>query len=108
MDTDHNEKPKEFQAGDQGVLCLSKPSYASGESTLCCQCNKYFSSVGNLNKHLKNVHKIAVNPAGEIKCLEYQCSFSCKEISSLRNHLMQQHGMKMEMEKVKFNSYKGN
>ena len=108
MDVDHDDKITGLQSSDAlSSSTSSEHTSTSVGSPRCCQCNKLFSSVGNLNKHLKNVHKVTVIPEGKIKCLECHCSFSCKEISSLRYHLMQHHRMNMEIEKIKFHSQKG-
>lgn len=76
----------------------------------CCICNQICSKKANLNRHLRNVHGInttRTSPGNPISCLEESCVFFCKDIATLREHLLQEHNIDMEVENVKFQSQKG-
>jgi len=82
----------------------------------CVHCNDTFSKKGNLTKHLKNVHGIVSAEKSDnfVRCTEILdgspktiCSFSCKDIATLRDHLSQEHHIEMEIETTKFQSRKG-
>jgi len=87
------------------VNCKSGSVSSSMTSkNICKHSNKNFISTGNLNKHIKNVHKIDAVAQGTIQCREQHCSFSCTEIRNLRDHLKAKHQFKMEEEKLIFTS----
>lgn len=78
-------------------------------SNQCRLCNKSFSKKTNLDKHLRNVHGISsiATSRNTIHCLEELCLFSCKDITTLREHLIQEHQIDMEVQNVKFQTQKG-
>lgn len=75
----------------------------------CTLCKKLFSKKANLNKHLILVHGTSSTTSKNfIHCLEESCFFSCRDIASLRQHLIQEHEIDMVTENIKFQSKKGN
>ena len=79
-------------------------------SNQCSICNNVYSKKANLNRHLQNVHGISTtttSPRNTIRCLEESCLFFCKDIATLRKHLIQEHEIDMEVENVRFQSQKG-
>lgn len=72
----------------------------------CNKCLKTFSNIGNLNKHLKMVHKdnaILVYEKDEksFQCLE-GCNISFRSNKDLITHLCTVHNLKMETEELHF------
>ena len=77
----------------------------------CTYCKKCFSSRGNLNKHHKKIHSendsTAENNEGTVHCMEEDCEFTCRYVSSLRDHLQSSHSIAMDTEKINFKSIEG-
>lgn len=72
--------------------------------SMCSHCNKTFVSAENLNKHIRNVHKIDRVAQGTIQCCKQHCSFSCTDIRHLHDHLKTSHHFEIEEEKLRFTS----
>lgn len=95
-----------YSAND-GTANIAQCDVDQDEPLVCIYCKKRFTSRGNLNKHCRCVHQAVIIPEGSIKCLEKGCTFSCKEIDALRQHLELTHNAHMEKYKIKFESFKG-
>lgn len=63
---------------------------------MCCLCKKCFTTVGNRNKHLKNIHFVEVESSWSLEkripCCEWDCITLVHSIADLRKHLQLTHG----------------
>jgi len=75
------------------------------EGYSCSKCPKQFSSRSGLLRHQKKEH--GMETEGGVKCCEDNCEFSCCFMWQLRNHLSQEHDMKMSTEWKEFKSEAG-
>jgi hypothetical protein len=68
----------------------------------CSHCIKTYQYRQNLTKHIRNVHGLSTG--GTITCLEDGCTFSCRYIQQLRDHLKNGHSLLFTYEKKTFTS----
>jgi uncharacterized Zn-finger protein len=75
-------------------------------SVLCNKCNIEYSNQSNLNRHIRNVHKIQTNPASHdksvwsYKCLENGCNNSFQQNKGLIAHLKETHNLKFDCDEI--------
>jgi uncharacterized Zn-finger protein len=73
---------------------------------LCNKCNIEYSNQSNLNRHIRNVHKIQTNPVSYDKsvwsfnCLENGYSNSFQQSKGLIAHLRETHNLKFECNEI--------
>ena len=70
----------------------------------CKYCDKEFGTLGNLNRHCRDVHNIDVNQYTYEKYFNKcnECKVSFAYIKDLRMHLEKDHFIKFEVEKKTF------
>ncbi|XP_050314961.1 uncharacterized protein LOC126749334 [Anthonomus grandis grandis] len=79
---------------------------------VCKYCEKLFSSQSNINKHIKNVHKLKASAVSydkavwNSKCMESACNSSFQRNEDLVIHLRTEHNMFFETEDLFFTSKK--
>lgn len=77
---------------------------------LCFECDKFFSTQFNLNKHLKNVHNKKskwIEYGSETKYMCVECSLFFKFNGDLRKHLEHKHKFKNNVVHLQFKSFDG-
>ena len=70
------------------------------------QCKFFFASRSGLQRHMTSKHQDALTTYS-IKCKEEGCTYTCRYISNVRDHLKARHDVAMEMETMIFNSMLG-
>ncbi|CAG9814036.1 unnamed protein product [Phaedon cochleariae] len=76
----------------------------------CIICETKFTTRTNLNKHMKNIHKLkpttlcydSDRSKWKNKCLEKGCNNSFRNNTDLINHLSESHDIKIESEEIEF------
>ena len=83
------------------LLVLNKQEF------LCKLCSCAYTHRPSLYKHMKKCHSKEQTQNHTIKCQEESCSFSCRNIHELRQHLQVTHSISMESETLKFKTTEG-
>ena len=75
---------------------------------VCNICHQPYKHRGSLYHHMKRVHK-SEKPSntGSILCKEVECTFRCRYLIQLRQHLSADHGIEMKTEKKAFKNDEG-
>lgn len=84
----------------------AKPMNTTSESFPCKFCNARYNHRSSLFKHIKSCHT-GESTEGGMKCQEPRCKFTCRFLNQLRQHLTLNHGIDMEVEELRFKSWKG-
>ena len=88
----------------------SDPRTGVHKGLICGICNEVYKHRGSLHHHMKRVHKSDkphTTGSESILCKEAECSFHCRHLAQLRQHLSLQHGIEMMTEKKTFKSDEG-
>lgn len=99
-----DKKPNRYR-GNTTHMSKSHQNSATPQLT-CVQCGKEYKHYASLYKHKKSAHP-EVALCGSINCGESGCTFACRYIFKLREHLSLQHGIKMQDETLHFKTYEG-
>lgn len=92
-------------AKEKTTSSVQEAKSSQNETLNCTECGKKYKHYSSLYKHRQQVH--SSNSTGQITCKEYECLFSCRFISALRQHLVLKHEMKMEEKQLVFSTYDG-
>ena len=74
---------------------------------MCHLCKKVYKNKGSLATHLRTKHKLCGNARAKMPCLEKGCEYRANRIARLITHLIQEHKMKFQCEKVTFQKKDG-
>ena len=72
---------------------------------ICEECQKKYESSSGLRRHMAVKHPLQ-GTKQPIACRELQCTFTCRRLHALRNHLVG-HGIKTTMETKTFDCIQG-
>ena len=72
----------------------------------CIICNKQYHTRAGLYKHNRMYHPEEIGKTSNMFCRESNCSYKCKTLNQLRNHL-KVHGIEMKMTEKHFKHCKG-
>ena len=86
------------------TLHPTKPA-ASVKVYICEDCQKKYESSSGLRRHMVAKHPLQ-GTKQPIACREPQCTFTCRRLHALRNHLVE-HGIKTYMETKPFDCIQG-
>ena len=105
-----NDPPKSVTQNDPPSMNQSNPRTSAHKGLVCNICNKVYKHRGSLHHHMKRVHKndkSHTTGSESILCKEAGCSFHCRHLAQLRQHLSLEHGIEMMTEKKTFKSDEG-
>ena len=74
---------------------------------ICPKCKKQYQHKQSLHKHIKKTHNQDGNEINTIKCKEKECTFSCRYIKQLRQHLNDHHNFNIKTETLHFSTMQG-
>ena len=74
------------------------------KENVCSDCGKHYRHHTSLAKHRRLEHPVN---QGTIHCQEQGCTYKCRYISHLQNHLSSVHNMEFENETLMFNNKEG-
>ncbi|XP_054256938.1 uncharacterized protein LOC128981960 [Macrosteles quadrilineatus] len=72
---------------------------------VCLICGKKFNQNAGRYNHMKKIHNINHGEKTNIRCLEKGCSFRCSYKEKLQLHLVEEHGLSMDIRVNYFNSF---
>ena len=83
------------------------PKSSLPHAHICPKCKKQYQHKQNLHKHIKKTHNQDGNEINTIKCKEKECTFSCRYIKQLRQHLNDHHNFNIKTETLHFSTMQG-
>ena len=83
------------------------PSRSSTKKYSCNECPKSFNSRSGLRRHINFKHMI-VTQDGPLHCGEHGCTFRCRTLKTLRDHLQTVHDYTMKAYIYTFKTTEGN
>ena len=110
MSITHNDSTTSVTQNDPPAVNQSDPRTGVHKGLICGICNKVYKHRGSLHHHMKRVHKSDkphTTGSESILCKEAECSFHCRHLAQLRQHLSLEHGIEMMTEKKTFKSDEG-
>ena len=106
-DADDNiQTPAHATSNDAEHMIKHTSKHNIRNNLVCTICNRQYKHRQSLHRHITRDHP-ETQPSGQIKCQEESCSFMCRYLHQLREHLTTIHNIQFEKETKVFNSYSG-
>ena len=86
---------------------LDEAKQAQAQSNVCRVCSQVYAHSSSLLRHQQQAHSTCIIIEGNIKCNESSCTFTCKRLGQLKDHLIKFHKKKFNEIKEYFKNKEG-